>query len=93
MRCEPHLKPLSHPNGRRYSPVAVGQTMETWPAKQPSDVCCVYLSIRGDVYSEAVTVVVMREADALRSAPSSLAAPDADGRGDRSEGECRCRFT
>ncbi len=47
-------------------PVAVGHTMEIWPAKQPSDVGWVYISIGGDVYSEAVTVIVMEEADTLK---------------------------
>jgi len=51
---------------RTIGPVAVGHTMETWPAKQPSDVGWVYLSFGGDEYSEAVTVVVMREGDTLK---------------------------
>jgi hypothetical protein len=42
-------------------PVEVGQTMETWPGKQPSDMGWAYVSIGGDVYSEAVTVVVTSE--------------------------------
>ena len=51
---------------RTVGPVAVGGVMETWPAKQPSDVGWAYISIGGDVYSEAVTVVVMLEADTLK---------------------------
>lgn len=51
---------------RTVGPVEVGHTMETWPARQPSDVGWVYISIGGDVYSEAVTVIVMEEADTLR---------------------------
>ena len=54
------------PDWRTVGPVAVGHTMETWPAKQPSDVGWVYVSIGGDGYSEAVTVVVMLEADTLK---------------------------
>jgi hypothetical protein len=46
--------------------VEVGHTLETWPAKQPSDVGWVYISIGGDAYSEAVTVVVMLESDTLK---------------------------
>jgi hypothetical protein len=46
-------------------PVAVTYTMETWPDKRPSDVGWVYVNIGGDVYSEGVTVIVTREADAL----------------------------
>ena len=42
-------------------PVEVGQTMEVWPGKLPSDVGWAYVSIGGDVYSEAVTVVVTAE--------------------------------
>ena len=51
---------------RTVGPVEVGQVMETWPGKQPSDVGWVYISIGGDVYSEAVTVVVMLEAGTLK---------------------------
>ena len=47
-------------------PVEVGTVMETWPARQPLDVGWVYVSIGGDMFSEAVTVVVMREADTLK---------------------------
>lgn len=45
-------------------PVEVGQTMDVWPDKQRSDIGWAYISIGGDVYSEAVTVVVMLEAGA-----------------------------
>jgi hypothetical protein len=51
---------------RTVGPVEVGQVMEAWPAKQPSDVGWVYISIGGDVYSEALTVVVMLEGDTLK---------------------------
>ena len=51
---------------RTVGPVEVGQAMETWSAKQPSDVGWVYISIGGDAYSEAVTVVVMLQADTLK---------------------------
>jgi hypothetical protein len=46
--------------------VEVGLTMETWPDKQPSDVGWAYVSIGGDVYSEAVIVVVAQEAGTLK---------------------------
>lgn len=42
-------------------PIEVGETMTTWPGKQPSDLGWAYISIGGDVYSEAVTVVVTSE--------------------------------
>lgn len=41
--------------------IEVGQTMVTWPGKQPSDLGRAYVSIGGNVYSEAVTVVVTSE--------------------------------
>ena len=47
-------------------PVEVGMTMENWPEKQPSDVGWAYVSVGGDVYSEAVTVVVTLEGRDLR---------------------------
>lgn len=39
-------------------PIEVGQTMTSWPGKQPSDLGWAYVSIGGNVYSEAITVVV-----------------------------------
>lgn len=47
-------------------PVAVGETMTTWPDKQPADLGWAYVSIGGDVYSEAVTVVIASENGAAR---------------------------
>ena len=48
------------------APVEVGQTMEEWPGKQPDDAGWVYVSIAGDVYSEAVIVVVTLENGSLK---------------------------
>jgi hypothetical protein len=42
-------------------PIELGQTMTSWPEKQPSDLGWAYVSIGGDVYSEAVVVVVTSE--------------------------------
>jgi hypothetical protein len=42
-------------------PIEVGETMMNWPGKQHSDLGWVYVSIGGDVYSEAITVVVTSE--------------------------------
>jgi hypothetical protein len=42
-------------------PIEGGQTMEDWPGKQPADLGWVYVSIGGDVYSEAITVIVVSE--------------------------------
>jgi hypothetical protein len=47
-------------------PVEVGETMEAWPGKKPLDVGWAYVSIGGDVYSEAVTVVITSEGGELR---------------------------
>lgn len=43
------------------SPIEVGQTMTDWPGKQASDVGWAYVSIGGNVYSEAVIVIVTSE--------------------------------
>ena len=42
-------------------PIEVGETMTSWPGKQPSDFGWIYVSIGGTVLSEAVTVVVTSE--------------------------------
>src|SRR6476659_1504837 len=42
-------------------PIEVGEAMEDWPGKEASDVGWAYVSVGGDVYSEAVIVVVTRE--------------------------------
>lgn len=47
-------------------PIELGQTMTSWPAKQPSDVGWAYVSIGGEVYSEAVIVVVTSENGEVR---------------------------
>lgn len=49
------------PNWGPIGPIEVGQTMTSWPGKQPSDVGWAYVSIGGDLYSEAVIVVVTSE--------------------------------
>jgi hypothetical protein len=45
----------------RMGPIEVGQTMMSWPGKQRADLGWAYVSIGGNVYSEAVTVVVAME--------------------------------
>jgi hypothetical protein len=42
-------------------PIEVGQTMASWPGKEASDLGWAYVSIGGNVYSEAITVVVASE--------------------------------
>ena len=50
----------------RIGPITVGETMTTWPGWQPGDLGWAYVSIGGDVYSEAITVVVTAERGAAR---------------------------
>ncbi len=47
-------------------PIQVGQTTTSWPGKRPGDLGLVYVSIGGDVYSEAITVVVTVESGEQR---------------------------
>ena len=47
-------------------PIEVGQTMTEWPGLRPSDLGWVYVSIGGEVYSEALTVVVTLDDGAAR---------------------------
>jgi len=42
-------------------PSEVGETMTSWPGKQPTEIGWADVSIGGDVYSEAITVVVTSE--------------------------------
>ena len=49
------------PDWGTMGPIEIGETLENWPDKQPSDLGRVYVSIGGDVYSEAVTVVITLE--------------------------------
>lgn len=46
-------------------PPDVVQTMTDWPDKRAGDVGWAYVSIPGDDYGEAVTVVIARDGDAL----------------------------
>ena len=47
-------------------PIEVGETMTSWPGKQAADIAWVYVSIGGNVYSEAITVVVTSEDESLK---------------------------
>jgi hypothetical protein len=47
-------------------PIVVGQTMEEWPGREPSDVGWAYVSVGGEVYSEAIVVVVTLEEGELK---------------------------
>jgi hypothetical protein len=61
-----------------FGPIAsvdVGHTMEDWPDRQPSDAGWVYVSIAGDVYSEAITVVVASAQGSLRIRDTEFGRP------------------
>ena len=60
------LKAIVPTDWKTIGPVEVGETMEDRPGRTPSEVGWAYVSVGGDVYSEAVTVVVTLEGDALR---------------------------
>lgn len=47
-------------------PLEVAATLGDWPDREPDDVGLVSVAIPGDVYSEAIAVVVAREAGVLR---------------------------
>lgn len=50
----------------KVDPIEVGHTMEDWPGKEPADAGWAYVSLGGDAYGEAITVVVTLEEDQLR---------------------------
>ncbi|HEX5138647.1 MAG TPA: hypothetical protein VFY93_16870 [Planctomycetota bacterium] len=56
-------------------PVEVGQTLEDWPGKQPGDLGRAYVSIGGETYSEAVTVVVAMEGGEARIRDAEFGRP------------------
>ena len=47
-------------------PIEVGETMTNWPAKELSDIAWIYVILGGDVYSEALTLIVTSEDDTLK---------------------------
>ncbi len=55
--------------------VEAGHTMESWPDKQAADVGWVYVSIGGDLYSEAVTIVVTMEDGNLKVRDAEFGRP------------------
>jgi len=42
-------------------PIEVGETMTSWPGRQAPDLGWAYVSLGGDVYSEAIIVIVTAE--------------------------------
>lgn len=47
-------------------PIAMGLTMDSWPGRESDDVGWAYVGLGGDVYSEALTVVVTLDEGALK---------------------------
>ena len=47
-------------------PITVGETMTDWPDRQRDDAAWVYVSVGGDMYSEAATMVISREGSDLK---------------------------
>jgi hypothetical protein len=47
-------------------PIEIGETLNDWRGKESSDLGWVYVSLGGDVYSEAVTVIIAQEKGALK---------------------------
>jgi hypothetical protein len=56
-------------------PIEVGETMAVWPGKQPADLGWAYVSIGGEVYSEAITVIVTSEQREARIREVELGRP------------------
>jgi len=56
-------------------PIEVVQTMQDWPGRKTADIGWVYVSIGGDVYSEAVTIVVTREGGVARVRTAEFGRP------------------
>ncbi len=60
-RLRADFEAIVPPDWGPMAPVEVGETMTNWPGKHPSDLGWAYVSIGGDVYSEAVTIIVTSE--------------------------------
>ena len=50
----------------KVSPIEVGETMTEWPAKESSDIAWVYVILGGNIYSEALTLIVSSEEDSVK---------------------------
>lgn len=48
------------------SPIEVGETMMEWPTKESSDIAWVYVILGGEVYSEALTLILAGEEDSIK---------------------------
>ncbi len=56
-------------------PLEVVETLTAWPEKQPEDTAWVYVAIGGELYGEAVAVVVTLEDDALKIRDAEFGRP------------------
>ena len=56
-------------------PIMVAETLADWPGKQEGDVAWVFVSVGGDMYSEAVTVVITREGSGLKVRSAEFGRP------------------
>ena len=56
-------------------PIELGETMEDWPGRESSDAGWAYVSVGGDIYSEAVTVVVTVEDGELKIRTAEFGRP------------------
>jgi hypothetical protein len=49
--------------------------MQDWPGRKPTDAGWVYVSVGGDMCSEAITIVVTREDDELKVCTAEFGRP------------------
>jgi len=47
-------------------PVEVGSALLDWPNQQPGEILWVYVTIGGDVYSEAISVIFSKESNSFK---------------------------
>jgi hypothetical protein len=56
-------------------PIAVAETLIDWPGKHEGDVAWMFVSVGGDMYSEAVTAVITREGSDLKVRSAEFGRP------------------
>lgn len=47
-------------------PIAVGDTTAEWPGKKSSELMMLYVSVGGELYSEAVNIIISCEGNSLK---------------------------
>lgn len=65
-QIQEHFEALIPMDWGAIDPIEVGETMNDWRGKEATDVGWIYVSLGGDVYSEAVTVIIAEEKGALK---------------------------